>query len=204
MINKYIDFTNLKADATEQDIQKLCDTAMQRHYASVCVNSRYAGLCSKLLKDSDVNVVCVVGFPLGAMSSSAKAFEAKEAVANGAKEIDMVVAVGAVKQGDWEYVRQDIKAVQECGAVLKVIFETCLLTDEEIAKLSKLCDSLKVDFVKTSTGFSTGGATVQAVLVMKQNCGSCKIKASGGIRDIEKAKEYIALGVERIGTSSEL
>lgn len=203
-ISKYIDFTNLKANATTQDIKKLCETAKAHGYASVCVNSRYVGLCKELLKGSDVKVACVVGFPLGAMSTDAKAFEAKKAVEDGADEIDMVIAVGALKEGDTAYVYEDIRAVRYSGATLKVILETCLLTDEEIARACEICAEAEADFVKTSTGFSTGGATLHAVEIMKAHCGNCRIKASGGIRDYETALKYIQAGVSRIGTSSEL
>lgn len=203
-INKYIDYTDLKADATKADIEKLCAVAKAHDYASVCVNSRYVSLCKELLKDTDVKVACVVGFPLGAMSIAAKAFEAKKAVEDGADEIDMVIAVGALKEGDRAYVFADIKAVHACEATIKVILETCLLTDEEIATACEICAEAGADFVKTSTGFSTGGATLHAVEIMKKHCGKCKIKASGGIRDRETAMKYIEAGVSRIGTSSEL
>lgn len=203
-INKYIDYTVLKADAVSADIRKLCETAKKHDYASVCVNSRFVPLCKKLLEGSDVRVACVVGFPLGAASTAAKAFEAAQAVRDGADEIDMVIAVGAVKDGDFGYVYDDIKAVGECGATVKVILETCLLTEDEIAKASAVCAKAGAHFVKTSTGFSTGGATLRAVEIIKANCGGCKIKASGGIRDYETASEYIKAGVSRIGTSSEL
>ena len=203
-INKYIDYTNLKADATKADIKKLCEVAKAHGYASVCVNSRYVSFCKEVLKGTDVKVACVVGFPLGAMSAEAKAFEAKQAVEDGADEIDMVIAVGALKEGDRAYVFADVKGVHACGATLKVILETCLLTDEEIATACEICAEAGADFVKTSTGFSTGGATLHAVEIMKAHCGKCKIKASGGIRDYETAVKYIEAGVSRIGTSSEL
>ncbi len=203
-INKYIDYTNLKADATKADIERLCEVAKAHGYASVCVNSRYVSFCKELLKGTDVKVACVVGFPLGAMSVEAKAFEAKQAVEDGADEIDMVIAVGALKEGDRAYVFADVKGVHACGATLKVILETCLLTDEEIATACEICAEAGADFVKTSTGFSTGGATLHAVEIMKAHCGKCKIKASGGIRDYETAVKYIEAGVSRIGTSSEL
>lgn len=203
-INKYIDYTDLKADAKKADIEKLCETAEKHDYASVCVNSRYVSLSKKLLKGSDVKVACVVGFPLGAMSMEAKAYEAKKAVEDGADEIDMVIAVGALKDGDRAYVFEDIKGVRSCGATVKVILETCLLTDEEIATACEICAEAGAHFVKTSTGFSKGGATLHAVEIMKAHCGKCKIKASGGIRDRETAVKYIEAGVSRIGTSSEL
>lgn len=203
-ISKYIDYTNLKPEATTEDIEKLCETAKKHGYASVCVNSRYVALCKKLLEGSDVRVACVVGFPLGAMSIGAKAFEAKKAVEDGADEIDMVIAVGALKEGDRAYVYADIKSVRACGATVKVILETCLLTDEEIATACGICAEAGADFVKTSTGFSKGGATLHAVEIMKANCGKCKIKASGGIRDYDTAVRYIEAGVSRIGTSSQL
>ena len=201
-LSKYIDFTNLKADATCADIRKLCDVAKEHGYASVCVNSRYVALCKKLLAGSGVKVACVVGFPLGAMSTDAKAFEAKKAVEDGADEIDTVIPVGAVREGDFAYVYSDIKAVLASGATVKVILETCLLSDEQIAKASEVAARAGAHFVKTSTGFSTGGATLHAVEIMKANCGNCKIKASGGIRDAEIAAKYIEAGVLRIGTSS--
>lgn len=203
-INKYIDYTNLKADAKTEDIEKLCAIAKERDYASVCVNSRFVPLCKKLLEGSGVKVACVVGFPLGAMSSAAKAFEAERAVADGADEIDTVIAVGAVKEGDYGYVYNDVKAVVNCKATVKVILETCLLTEEEIAKASEVCAKAGAHFVKTSTGFSAAGATLRAVEIMKAHCGNCKIKASGGIRDYDTAIAYIKAGVSRIGTSSAL
>lgn len=203
-INKYIDYTNLKADAKTEDIEKLCAIANERDYASVCVNSRFVPLCKKLLEGSGVKVACVVGFPLGAMSTAAKAFEAERAVADGADEIDTVIAVGAVKEGDYGYVYNDVKAVVNCKATVKVILETCLLTEEEIAKASEVCAKAGAHFVKTSTGFSTAGATLRAVEIMKAHCGDCKIKASGGIRDYDTAIAYIKAGASRIGTSSAL
>ncbi len=203
-ISKYIDFTNLKADATTDDVKRLCAVARERGYASVCVNSRYVSLCKKELAGSGVKVACVVGFPLGAASTAAKAFEAKKAVEDGADEIDTVIAVGAVKERDFGYVEEDVRAVVACGATVKVILETCLLTDEEIALASAACARAGADFVKTSTGFSTGGATLRAVEIMKANCGNCGIKASGGIKDYDTATAFINAGASRIGTSTKL
>lgn len=204
-INKFIDHTLLKPIATESDIIQLCEEAKQYNFYSVCVNSCFADLAYKFLKDTDVNVCCVVGFPLGAMSTEAKAFEAKEAIKNGAEEIDMVINIGFLKSRDYKAVLNDISKVKEaCGdKVLKVILETCDLTKEEIIKASELCVEANADFVKTSTGFGSGGATQADVKIMKKTVkGKAKIKASGGIRDYETAKHFIDLGVERLGVSS--
>jgi deoxyribose-phosphate aldolase len=204
-INKFIDHTLLKPIATESDIIQLCEEAKQYNFYSVCVNSCFADLAYKFLKDTDVNVCCVVGFPLGAMSTVAKAFEAKEAIKNGAEEIDMVINIGFLKSRDYKAVLNDISKVKEaCGdKVLKVILETCDLTKEEIIKASELCVEANADIVKTSTGFGSGGATQADVKIMKKTVkGKAKIKASGGIRDYETAKHFIDLGVERLGVSS--
>ncbi len=202
--NKYIDHTILKADATKADVIKICDEAIQYDFASVCINPCWVSFAADYLKDSDVNVCTVIGFPLGANTSSVKAFEAKEAVDNGADEVDMVINIGALKAGDEETVYQDIKAVVEATDKLtKVIIETCLLTDEEKVIACKLAKKAGADFVKTSTGFSTGGATVHDVALMKETVGDeLKVKASGGVRSYEDMLAVIEAGASRIGTSS--
>lgn len=204
-IAKYIDHTMLKADATDEMVRRYCEEAKQYGFASVCVNSYYVPLVHKLLSGSGVKTCCVVGFPLGAMLTEAKAFEAEAAVKKGAEEIDMVINVGALKSGDDAAVENDIKAVKKaCGTnVLKVILETCLLTKEEIVKACELSVAAGADFVKTSTGFSTGGATAEDVALMKKTVGTrAKVKASGGIRTPEQAKAMLDAGADRIGAGN--
>ncbi len=204
-IAKYIDHTLLATNATEDKIILLCHEAMEHHFASVCVNSCWTKLCSDTIKDSDVKVCTVVGFPLGAMKSESKAYEASLAIADGADEIDMVINVGFLKEGNLDAVERDIRLVKEaCGdKVLKVIIETCLLSDEEKESACQLAVKAKADFVKTSTGFSTGGATEQDVALMR---GVVKdalgVKASGGVRSYETAVAMISSGATRLGTSS--
>ncbi len=204
-LNKYIDHTLLKATATTEEIKELCKEAKEHEFFSVCVNSCYVKLAKKLLKKSKVKVCSVIGFPLGAMSTKAKAYEAKQALKDGADEIDMVINVGLLKSNDLKKVYKDIKAVKKVMPknTLKVILETCYLDKEEILKVSTLALKAKADFIKTSTGFGTGGATVEDVKLMKSVAGNnMKIKASGGVRDANTAQEYIDLGVSRLGTSS--
>lgn len=204
-LNKYIDHTLLKADATKEQITKLCNEAKEYDFASVCVNTSYVPLCKELLKDSDVNVCCVVGFPLGAMDTVSKAFEAKTAVTNGAKEVDMVINIGKLKDKDYDYVTNDIKEVVLASkpAIVKVIIETCLLTDEEKVEACKCAMKANAEFVKTSTGFSTNGATVEDVSLMKKTVGdTCKVKAAGGIRSYEDAMKMIEAGADRLGCSA--
>lgn len=204
-LEQYIDYTNLKPDATRADIEELCKIAKERGYANVCVNGAYVALCKQLLRGSGVGVACVVGFPLGASTTEVKAFEAAKAVEDGADEIDMVMAVGALKGGDFDYVAKDIAAVKHaCGVTLKVIIEECLLTDEQIAEAAKICVRSGADIVKTSTGFSKAGATLHAIEIIKANCGSLGIKAAGGIRDAETARAFIEAGATRIGASAKL
>lgn len=204
-LEQYIDFTNLKPDATRADIEELCKIAKECSYANVCVNGAYVSLCRQLLRGSGVGVACVVGFPLGASATEVKAFEAAKAVEDGADEIDMVMAVGALKGGDFGYVANDIAAVKHaCGVTLKVIIEECLLTDEQIAEATKICVRSGADIVKTSTGFSKAGATLHAVEIIKANCGDLGIKAAGGIRDAETARAFIEAGATRIGASAKL
>ena len=204
-LNKYIDHTLLKAYATNEQITKLCNEAKEYDFASVCVNTSYVPLCKELLKDSDVNVCCVVGFPLGAMDTVSKAFEAKTAVTNGAKEVDMVINIGKLKDKDYDYVTNDIKEVVLASkpAIVKVIIETCLLTDEEKVEACKCAMKANAEFVKTSTGFSTNGATVEDVALMKKTVGdTCKVKAAGGIRSYEDAMKMIEAGADRLGCSA--
>ena len=204
-LKQYIDYTNLKPDATRADIEELCKIAKERGYANVCVNGAHVALCKQLLRGSGVGVACVVGFPLGASTTEVKAFEAAKAVEDGADEIDMVMAVGALKGGDFDYVENDIAAVKHaCGVTLKVIIEECLLTDEQIAEAAKICVRSGADIVKTSTGFSKAGATLHAVEIIKANCGDLGIKAAGGIRDAETARAFIEAGATRIGASAKL
>lgn len=204
-LEQYIDYTNLKPDATRADIEELCKIAKERGYANVCVNGAYVALCRQLLRGSGVGVACVVGFPLGASTTEVKAFEAAKAVEDGADEIDMVMAVGALKGGDFDYVANDIAAVKHaCGVTLKVIIEECLLTDEQIAEAAKICVRSGADIVKTSTGFSKAGATLHAIGIIKANCGDLGIKAAGGIRDAETARAFIEAGATRIGASAKL
>ena len=204
-LNKYIDHTLLKADATKEQITKLCNEAKEHDFASVCVNTCYVPLCADLLKGSDVKVCCVVGFPLGAMDSASKAFEAKTAVSNGAGEVDMVINIGALKDKDYDYVTKDIEAVVNAAkpSIVKVIIETCLLTDEEKVEACKCAMKANAEFVKTSTGFSTSGATVEDVTLMRKTVGTvCKVKAAGGIRSYEDAIKMIDAGADRLGCSA--
>lgn len=204
-LNKYIDHTILKATASGTDVQKLCEEAIEHEFYSVCVNGCYVADAKHLLQGTDVKVAAVVGFPLGAMTTAAKVFEAKEAVENGASEIDMVINVAKLKDGEFEYVENEIRQIKEAigDNVLKVIIETCYLTDEEKVKACELSLAAKADFVKTSTGFGTDGATYEDVKLMKSVVGdNAKVKASGGVRDKETAQKYINLGAERLGTSS--
>lgn len=202
-LNKYFDHTLLKPEATEAQIDKLCEEAKEYSFYSVCVNSCYVSRVSENLKGSDVKIAAVVGFPLGAMSTKAKAFEAAEATADGADEIDMVINVGMLKDKRYDDVRADIKAVADSSKSLKVILETCLLTDDEIVKACELSEEAGADFVKTSTGFSTGGATEHHVSLMKKTVGDrLKVKASGGIRTLETTLKMINAGADRIGASA--
>lgn len=201
---KYFDHTILKPDATAEQVEKLCDEAIEHDFASVCVNEFRTALVAKKLKGTNVKVCTVVGFPLGAVSAKVKVFETRSAIEAGAQEIDMVINVGALKEGNYDYVYEDIRAVKEaCGEVtLKVIIETCLLECDEKRKACELAIKAGADFVKTSTGFSTGGATTEDVALMKEAvAGKAKVKASGGIRDYETAKKMIAAGADRLGTS---
>ncbi|EIJ78926.1 deoxyribose-phosphate aldolase [Bacillus methanolicus PB1] len=201
-----IDHTLLKADATKEQIRKLCEEAKEYKFASVCVNPGWVRFAGELLKGSGVNVVTVIGFPLGATTLETKVFEAKNAIENGAAEIDMVINIGALKSGDNDFVEKEIRAVVDAvkgKALTKVIIETCLLTDEEKVRACELAVKAGADYVKTSTGFSTGGATVEDVKLMRKTVGpDIGVKASGGVRSAEDAKNMIEAGASRIGASS--
>ncbi len=203
---KMFDHTILKADATRDQITRICVEALENGFASVCVNTCHAAYVAEQLKDSDVKTCVVVGFPLGAMSAKSKAFEAKDAVESGAQEVDMVINIGALKDNDLKFVENDIRAVVEAvngRAAVKVIIETCLLTDKEKVTACKLAQKAGADFVKTSTGFSTGGATAADVALMRKTVGDTMgVKASGGIRDYETADAMIKAGASRLGTSA--
>lgn len=203
---KMIDHTLLKAEATKEQIEKICAEAKQFGFASVCVNPTWVKYCSELLQGTDVLVCTVIGFPLGANTSTVKAFEAKDAIANGAKEVDMVINIGALKDKNYELVQADIASVVEAAkgnAIVKVIIETCLLTDEEKVKACELSVAAGADFVKTSTGFSTGGATAEDIALMRKTVGpDLGVKASGGVRSLEDMKKMVEAGATRIGASS--
>lgn len=205
-ITAMIDHTLLKADAGRAAILKLAEEAKQYGFASVCVNPTWVKTAAEILKDSPVKVCTVIGFPLGASAPEVKAFEAAHAIAEGAGEVDMVINIGALKDGDDEFVRRDIAGVVQASAgkaLVKVIIETCLLTDEEIVRASKLSVEAGADFVKTSTGFSTGGATVEAVELMRKTVGpDVGVKASGGVRSLADAEAMIKAGATRLGTSA--
>ena len=206
-IARMIDHTLLKPDATPQEINKLCKEAITYEFASVCINPCYVVMCRELLKGSNVKVCTVIGFPLGATTTETKRAEAEQALKNGAEEVDMVINVGMLKQGKYEYIFNDINqvvlAAKRNKAICKVIIETALLTDEEKIKACLIAKEAKADFVKTSTGFSKGGATAGDVALMKYVVGSSiGVKASGGIRTTEDAKAMIASGADRIGASA--
>lgn len=203
-VNKYIDHTVLKPETTKSQILTLCEEAKQYDFASVCVNPTWVSTCAEQLKGTDVKVCTVIGFPLGATLKEVKAFETKCAIEAGATEIDMVINVGAVKDQNWELVYEDIKAVVDAanGVLVKVIIETCLLTDEEKVKACEMSVKAGANFVKTSTGFSTGGATAADVALMRQTVGeNVGVKASGGVRTAEDMKTMVEAGANRIGTS---
>ena len=203
-----IDHTALKPDTTEQQIAVLCSEAREHHFASVCVNPCRVALASSLLQGSGVAVCTVVGFPLGASTTEVKVFECRNAIENGAVEIDMVINIGKVKEHDYQAVQDEVCAVVSAAKsyqniLVKVIIETCLLTDEEKQQVCRILLSTEADFVKTSTGFSTGGATTHDVSLLKTAVmGAMKVKASGGIKTMEDLSAMVAAGADRIGTSS--
>lgn len=205
MIECYIDHTLLKPDATEEQIRRLCNEAKDFHFAAVCVNPTWVKFCAEILKGTDVKICAVVGFPLGANLSEIKAEEARLAVADGASEIDMVMNIGAMKSGKFRQVQGDIRTVRQAApdAILKVIIETCLLTNDEKWFACQMAERAGADFVKTSTGFSTQGATIPDIMLMRKTVGpKIGVKASGGIKTYEDAKKMIDAGASRIGTSS--
>lgn len=209
MLNtKLFDHTILKADATEAQVAKICDETLAHDFASVCVNQYYTKFVAEKLKGSDVKVCTVVGFPLGMSDTRVKAFETRAAIEDGAQEVDMVINVGALKDGKYDFVRSDIQTLKEvCGKdiVLKVIIETCLLTDEEKVKACELAKEAGADFVKTSTGFSTGGAKAADVALMRKTVGpDMGVKASGGIHNADEAQAMVDAGASRLGTSATL
>ena len=203
-LNKYIDHTNLDNCATLKDIEKLCNEALKYHFASVCIHPYYVRLASKLLKGSNVAVCTVIGFPQGMNTKEVKVFEAINAIENGADEIDMVINIAALKNKDYDYIKEEIEEIRDSidGKVLKVIIETCLLNEEEIIKMTEICNETFVNFIKTSTGFSKYGARVEDVELINKHKGEVlEIKASGGIRTLSDAEAMIKAGATRIGTS---
>ncbi len=204
-INKYIDHTLLKASATKDQILKLCEEAKEYNFYAVCVNGCNVSISKNELKNSNVKIAAVVGFPLGANTTKSKVFEAKDCIENGATEIDMVINIGKLLDGDLEYVENEIRCIKEAikDNVLKVILENCYLTKNQIKKACELALNAGADFVKTSTGFGISGSNIKDVLVMKNTVKDrIAIKAAGGIRDIITAEQYIEIGVNRLGTSS--
>jgi len=204
-INSLIDHTNLKNNATLKDIEKLCNEAIKYHFASVCVYPYYVPLAAKLLEGSNVDVCTVIGFPMGMNTKESKVYEAINAVDNGATEIDMVINISALKNKDYEYIKEEIEEIRDAidGKVLKVIIETSLLTSEEIIKMTEICNETFINFIKTSTGFSEYGARVEDVKLINEHKNEVlEIKASGGIRTLKDLKDMVEAGATRIGTSS--
>ena len=204
-INSYIDHTNLNAYATKEDIKKLCDEASKYHFESVCVNPCYVELAKELLEGTNVKVCTVIGFPLGATPIAVKEYETIVAQENGADEFDMVINIGALKDKDYDYIKEEIETIRDCvsGKTVKVIIETCYLEKEEIIKMTEICNETFVNFIKTSTGFGTRGASLEDIEIMNEHKNEVlEIKASGGIRDLETATKMIEAGATRIGTSS--
>ncbi len=204
-LNKYIDHTNLNRSATKEDIKKICDEAIEYDFASVCIHPYYIEYAKEILKDSGVKVCTVIGFPLGENTSDVKVYETKDALRRGADEIDMVINVSALKNKDYDYVENEIQSIRDVvkDKILKVIIEECCLNEDEIVAITKICNKCKVDYIKTSTGFDKGGATIETVKIINDNKNKeIGIKASGGIRDYETALEFIKNGATRIGASS--
>lgn len=207
-ISPYIDHTLLKADATKEQVKKLCQEAALNQFATVCVNPSYVTYCAALLKDTKVKVCTVIGFPLGANTVEVKVYEAERALEEGAEELDYVINISNVKNGELDKVKEEMKRIcaikhTHPDITIKVIFEVCYLTDDELAKVSEIAKEIGIDYVKTSTGFGSSGASEKAVEIMKNTVGEkVKVKASGGIRTVEDAKTYIEIGASRIGTSN--
>ena len=202
-VNSYIDHTLLKADANKEQILSLIDEAKKYEFASVCVNPTWVKTAAELLKDSSVKVCTVIGFPLGASTSAVKAFEAKDAIANGADEVDMVINIGFLKDKKYDELLNEINEIKKAcdGRLLKVIIETCLLSDDEKIKMCEIVSQSNADFIKTSTGFSTAGATFDDIKLMKEHINGKKIKAAGGIKSFSDGEKFISLGADRLGTS---
>jgi deoxyribose-phosphate aldolase len=204
-LNKYIDHTNLKMDATSKDIQKLCEEAIKYKFESVCVHPCYISLAKELLKDTNINVCTVIGFPLGMNTPKTKAFEAVEAIELGADELDMVINVGALKDKDYNYVKTEIEDIRDQaeGKPVKVIIETSLLTEKEIIKMTEICNETFVNYIKTSTGFGSRGASIEDLNIIKKHKNDIlEIKASGGIKNYDQMIKLIEAGATRIGTSN--
>lgn len=204
-LNKYIDHTNLKVIATKSDIEKLCEEAIKYHFASVCVSPYYVNLAKTLLKDSTISVCTVIGFPNGYNTKEVKAFEAINAIENGADEIDMVINLEALKNEDFDYIKDEIEEIRDSidGHILKVIIETCYLSEKEIKKMTEICNETFVNFIKTSTGFGPRGASVEDLkTINKYKNDLLEIKASGGIKNLKDAEDMINNGATRLGTSS--
>lgn len=206
-IGKMIDHPILKPEMTDSDVIEQCGIAIKYNVATVCVRPYDVALCKKILQNSDVLVSAVIGFPHGNHTTSVKVFEVNKAIEDGAVELDIVMPIGKIRSGDWDYVKEDVRAVTEAcherNVLVKIIFENAYLTNQEIVKCCKLCEELKVDFVKTSTGFADTGATVENIKLMRESCGpQVAIKASGGIRTLEQVLELYKAGANRIGTSS--
>lgn len=204
-LNRYIDYTNLKVDATLKDIESLCNEAIKYNFASVCVAPYYVTLAKELLKNTNVLVTTVIGFPLGYNTTSTKVYEAVEALDNGADEIDFVININALKNKDYEYIKNEIEEIRDSidGKTLKVIIETCYLNDSEIKKMTEICNETFVNFIKTSTGFGTRGVSLNDIdIINKYKNEVLEIKASGGIRDFDFACELINRGVTRLGVSN--
>ena len=204
-LNKYIDHTNLKVIATKSDIEKLCEEAIKYHFASVCVSPYYVNLAKNLLKGSTISVCTVIGFPNGYNTKEVKAFEAINAIENGADEIDMVINLEALKNEDFDYIKDEIEEIRDSidGHILKVIIETCYLSEKEIKKMTEICNETFVNFIKTSTGFGPRGASVEDLkIINKYKNDLLEIKASGGIKNLQDAEDMINNGATRLGTSS--
>ena len=204
-LNKFIDHTNLTVDGQIKDIEKLCKEAIKYKFQAVCIAPYYVEAVSKYLKNTNIEICTVVGFPNGYQTTNTKVYEAIDAVSAGATEIDMVINIAALKNEDFDYVKNEIEEIRDSigGKTLKVIIETCLLTDEEIIKCVEICNDTFVNFIKTSTGFSTSGADLEVVELMNQHKNEVlEIKASGGIKTLKQAEDFIAAGASRIGTSS--
>lgn len=202
---KYVDYTLLKADASMKDIESLCNEAMKYHVSSVCVNPYYVHLAASLLKNSTVDVTCVVGFPLGANTTRVKALEAIEAIEDGANEIDLVINIGALKNKDYDYIIDEIEEIRDSinGKTLKIIVETCYLTEAELKKMVEICNQTFVSFIKTSTGYGTRGVSLEDIdIINKYKEEFLEIKASGGIRDIKMVDALLEKGVTRLGMSN--